>query len=281
MNGSSATKASLIAVLLISIVVPLSNAADVKRAIIRVKGSNIMAGAVDALGKSFMAGHPGYVVVVSGGGTPVGIKALLDQTVEVAAASRKMNDKEREIAEQRKMDVVERRVGWEALALIAHPENPINELSLEQVRKLFIGEYALWSQLGGPESLIIVYTSHPGRAGTAAAFQEIGLKGAAISAGANTKEYFRHISREVAMLEEAIAYFPLSKAVKDEAAQKVKILPIKADKESPAVVPSGKTISDKSYPLIMPLYLCYVRKSGATPSEEFVDYCAAKSLPMY
>ena len=95
--------------------------------------------------------HPNVDVQVSGGGSGVGIKALIDGTVDMANASREMKDEERgQIAAKGAGEVQEYTVGLDALAVYVHKDNPLNEISLKELAEIYGdgGTITAWSQVG-------------------------------------------------------------------------------------------------------------------------------------
>ena len=249
-----------------------------ERSVIRVKGSNVMAGMVDALGKSYMKGHPNTTVVVSGGGKQSGLKALYERAAEVVMSSQRISPQLKAIAARNGVNLAERLIGWDGIALITHPKNPVNDLSIDQVAKIFTGQYNTWSELGGPESLIILYVAETPRSGTGEFFKEFCLKGVPYSKGANTRRYSRYVVKAVAEMEEAIGYCSLAEALQAEKKNLIKIMGIRATPEEEAVVASRKTVEDRRYPLIRPLYLVYDKRLATKGVREFVSYCANKGL---
>jgi phosphate transport system substrate-binding protein len=280
MRKRSALTGFLTVLVLIAVTVFISDTQSADRTIIRVKGSNIMAAAVDRLAKAFTASNPDYTVVVSGGATQAGFDALLKGSCEITPASRKITTFEMDLAKQRELRIGERLVGHEGIGIIVNPKNPVKSLTMDQVRSIFTGKYSVWSQVGGPETLIILFSTKLDRSGTAVFFKSFCLKGAKIAGGTNTKYYFDHVIREVAQTDEAIGYCPFVKAIPAEVAGKIRMLSLKKDEKSPAVVAAPATVEDGSYPLIMPLYFYYIDSPGGKVAR-VVDYCAREGLKMY
>jgi phosphate transport system substrate-binding protein len=119
-----------------------------------------------------MASHAGAQVQVSGGGTGTGIASLLAGTADVANASRPMNDRERvTLSNDRHVEAHETRVALDALAIYVHTENPIASLSMEQLASIYRGQVTRWSEVGGPDRPIVLY-SRENNSGTYAYFKE-------------------------------------------------------------------------------------------------------------
>lgn len=275
MNQRIAAVVGIIVGLFLAVWAPLLEAQEKK--IVRVKGSNVMAGAVDELAKSFAKANPDFTVVVSGGGTVVGLDALLlHRTGEVAMTSRKLFPKELQTAAVEGLKVVENRFGWDGVAVIVHPSNPINELSIDQIKKIFSGEYTSWSQVGGPQTSIILYHVEEQWSGFSGFFRDQVLKEAAFAPASNIKQYIDHVIRSVSLSKDAIGIAPVAKAYPAQSVKKVKLIAVKKDENSPAVAASPTTTVDQSYPLTTSLYFYHVDSAASKHVKQFVDFCVQK-----
>ena len=117
---------------------------------IKIAGSDTMVNLAQAWAEEYMKLYQNVDIQVSGGGSGVGIKALIDGTVDMANASREMKDEERgQIAEKGAGEVAEYTVGLDALAVYVHPDNPLNEISLTELAEIYGdgGTTTTWSQL--------------------------------------------------------------------------------------------------------------------------------------
>lgn len=121
---------------------------------IKVSGSDTMLQVAQRWSEVYMQKYPDVNIQVSGGGSGTGIKALIDGTVDIANASRDMKDEERAtIAEKGLGELHERTVGLDALAVYVHKDNPLNEISLDDLAEIYGegGKITNWSQLGSGE----------------------------------------------------------------------------------------------------------------------------------
>jgi phosphate transport system substrate-binding protein len=247
--------------------------------VVRVKGSNIMANSMEGLAKSFMIDNSGTTVVVSGGGAQVGIDELLSGAVEIAMSSRRIENEELAgVIANSRMKLTERFVGWSGVAVIRSPDVPVEELTLSQVHDIFIGGITNWNRAGGPNRDITVFVQEAPRSGAAVFFQRFVLKGKAFSARANVRRYARTVIKLVAQTDGAIGFAPLDKALQAAGDGSIGLIAIKKSKDSPAVPPTRMTVADRSYPIIMPLFLYYDSESETDSIRRFVEYCAMKGL---
>ena len=102
--------------------------------------------------KLYQTLNPDIQITVTGGGSGTGIASLLNNTVDIANASRQIKEEELEAAHENGVDPVEFVIARDAIAIIVNPENPINELSLEQISDIYAGEINNWFEVGGEKS---------------------------------------------------------------------------------------------------------------------------------
>lgn len=240
---------------------------------ISVKGSDTMVHLTSTWAEQFMAQNPDSQISVTGGGSGTGIAALLNGTTDICASSREIQDKEKELAVQKKIDLVEHAVARDGLAIVVNPANPVGELSMEQLRKIFIGEYANWKEVGGPDLPIIVL-SRESSSGTFVFFQEFVLQKADYTPKARLLAGTSALVQSVAADKGAIAYVGLAFAL--EAKTTVKMVAVKAADDAPAVLPSDETVRAGHYPVARPLYL-YTNGSSSPEVKSFIDFCFSEA----
>ncbi len=258
----------------LGLIASVSHAQGAEKTIVRVRGANTMATMIDKMAKSYMEIHPNCSVAVSGGGIREGFKSLRDKTADVAMATREMNAQEKQLTNSKGIRLVEQLVGWDAIAIIAHPANPVKELTVEQVRKMFTGECTDWNDLGGEILPIVLYVGDATRSGMAEFINESILKGA--PPYANPRRYYPSIVKDVSARADAAGYAPLALALEAKGQGIIKLLAIKKDAESSAITPSRDAIASRSYPLVRPLFLYYDGNSGEKQIKQFAEFCAAK-----
>jgi len=234
-----------------------------------IKGSDTMVHLASRWAEQFMDMHPDMDVSVTGGGSGTGIAALLNGTTDICAASRKMKEKEYKLAEQKKIEPKEFVVARDGIAVVINPANPINELTIQQIGKIYTGAYTNWSQVGGPNEDIIVL-SRESSSGTYVFFQEHVLGKKDYTVQARLMPATSAIIQTVAADKWSIGYVGLGYAL--DAGDKVKILAVKADEKSDAVIPSEATVKDGSYSIARPLHL-YTKGDPEGITKEFLDFC--------
>ena len=114
----------------------------------RIKGSDTVLPIAQQTAERFMTLNPSARVTVTGGGTGVGISALLDQTTDIAMASRAIKFSEKMKAKAAGEDLAEVPIAYDALAVVVHPSNPVKQLTRQQLEDIFRGKVTNWQQVG-------------------------------------------------------------------------------------------------------------------------------------
>lgn len=226
------------------------------RTVIQNKGSDTLVNVAQAWAEEYQKVDPEVAIAVSGGGSGTGIAAMINGTVDIANASRAMKDKEIKMAEEHGQHPVEHVVGYDALAVFIHNDNPANELSFAQLKDIYDreGTAKKWSDLGitvpGCSSDEIVVVSRQNNSGTYAYFKKaiLGKKGKYRSGTLDM-----HGSKDVVDLVEktpcAIGYSGLAYAT-----DHVKMVCVSKE-GAKCISPSVATAVDRSYPIARPLFM--------------------------
>ncbi len=236
---------------------------------VSIKGSDTMVHLVTNWSEAFMKDHPEAELSVTGGGSGTGIAALLNGSTDICAASREMSAEEKAQAAQRGIHPKEIEVGRDAIAVVVHPSNPLNELTLEQLAKIFTGATTQWKDLGGADTPILVL-SRESSSGTYVFFQEHVLKKKDYTPQARLMPATSAIIQAASADAGAIGYVGLGYAA--EAGSKVKVLHIKADANSAAIAPSEASVRDKTYSIARALYF-YVNDPPDPRCDAFIQFC--------
>ncbi|MEN9979209.1 MAG: PstS family phosphate ABC transporter substrate-binding protein [candidate division WOR-3 bacterium] len=141
-----------------------------------VKGSDTMLNLTQRLAEAFSAVRPDVTVSITGGGSGVGINAIINREVDIANASRKIKSKEISSARSNGVNPVEIVIALDGLSVIVNGKNPVSQLTVEQIGAIYRGEITNWNQLGGPNKKIVLYGRQP-NSGTFVFFREEVVKG--------------------------------------------------------------------------------------------------------
>lgn len=215
-----------------------------------IKGSDTMVILGQRLAEEYMARNAGTVVQVNGGGSGTGIAALINGSVDLAQASRAMKDDEKAQAKKaRGADVVERAVALDALGVFVNASNPLQSLTIAQVKDIFQGKTKNWNEVGGPDAPIVLY-GRESSSGTFDYFREHVLAKGDFAPAVQTLQGTAAIINAIARDRNGIGYGGIAYA------KNVYALAI-ADGAKPAVVPSEATVADGTYPLSRKLFFYY------------------------
>lgn len=229
-----------------------------KKVTIRNIGSDTMVNLAQAWAEAYAQVEPTVSIEVSGGGSAVGVAALLNGTAEIANCSRKLDAKEVERAKVNGKNPEEFLVGFDGLAVYVHKSNPISQISLEELSEIYRegGKVNKWADLGintipGAKSDNIIRVSRQNTSATYAYFREAVLgKNADFKQGSLDMNGSKDVVELVAETPGAIGYSGLGNATPD-----VKILPISKKKGDPGVLPSIASVHAKSYPISRGLFV--------------------------
>lgn len=248
------------------------------RTLIQNKGSDTLVNVAQAWAEHYKDVDPSVAVAVTGGGSGTGISALINGTVDIANASRKIKDSEADLARQHGIEPVEFTVGFDALVVFLHENNPIDALSLAQLAEIYgeDGTTETWSQLGvevpGCPSDEIVRVSRQNNSGTYVYFKEAVL-GRARDYKLGSRDL--HGSKDVVDLVEktpcAIGYSGLAYAT-----DHVKMVCIASEDGGGCVSPTTDTAIDGSYPIARPL-LMYTRGEPAGAVKTYLDWVLSEA----
>lgn len=174
--------------------------------IIRIKGSDTMLLLVQRWAEEYMKAHPGISIYTEGGGSATGIRALINGTIDICSASRPWQpDEIKELVEKQGSLGIRILTAKDALSIYLHPENPVRNLSLEQIKNIFIGETTNWKEAGGVDEPIVVLNRNP-NSGTYLFLEQRVLLGAPYSPYAETMPTTSAIVNAVAKNRAAIGY---------------------------------------------------------------------------
>jgi phosphate transport system substrate-binding protein len=232
---------------------------------ITIKGSDTMVILSQRWAEKYMAANMGVVIQVTGGGSGVGIAALINGQTDIADASRQMKQDEKlKLRDRYQTMGVEIPVAKDGLSVYLNESNPVRELSFEQLRDIYIGKIVNWQEVGGVDARITLY-GRENSSGTYAFFKEVVLLGEDFAPNCQTLPGTAAVVNAVAQDASGIGYggAAYAKGIRDCA--------VRRDAASPAVLPSADTVKDGSYPLTRNLYF-YLRKNPDGDIKKFVDW---------
>jgi len=154
---------------------PLSEAQETAKTALRVTGAAMYSDQVQLWANEFTKADPTVSIVVHGSSAGKGLEALFDKNAEVAMVSRVIRPEERKKAEESGLKLETKLIGYAGLAVITHLRNPVSELTLDQLLKIYTGQFTSWQDVGGPAEPIRALSRRVPESGGAVFFQETAL----------------------------------------------------------------------------------------------------------
>lgn len=244
-----------------------------QRTMIQNKGSDTLVNVAQAWAEAYKRVNPNVAIAVSGGGSGTGISALINGTVEIANASRRLTEEEFRLAQEKGFTPKEFVVGYDALAVYVHKDNPLESITLQQLAEIYGegGTIEKWSDLGvtvpGCPSDEIVRVSRQNNSGTYYYFREAVLgEGRDYKLGSRDMHGSKDVVDLVSRTPCAIGYSGLAYSTPE-----VKMLCVAKAEGEPCVRPSEETATDGSYPIARPLFM-YTRGEPTGAVKEYLDW---------
>jgi phosphate transport system substrate-binding protein len=215
---------------------------------ISIKGSDTMVLLGQRWAETYMKKNTGVTIQVTGGGSGVGLSALINGTTNIAESSRPMKDSEKEqLMKNRSLPAIELPVALDGLAVYVHERNPIAELSLEQLKKIYTGVAKNWKDVGGADERIILY-GRENSSGTYAYFKEHVLENADYYPTTQTLPGTAAVINAVSKDARGIGYGGIAYL------KGVKPLKVKKNASTPGVEPTLENVQKNIYPISRFLY---------------------------
>jgi phosphate transport system substrate-binding protein len=237
-------------------------------------GSDTMVNLAQAWAEAYSQVEPGISVEVSGGGSGVGVAALMSGSADLANSSRQLEPEEAAKAKAAGHEPKEFLVGFDGLAIFVHKDNPIQEITVEQLAEIYRegGKINTWSDLGvknipGIKGDDIIRVSRQNNSGTYHYFREtvVGKKND-FKPGSMDMNGSKDVVELVGKTPGSMGYSGLGYATPS-----VKVVKVAKKAGDPAVQPSNATVLDKSYPIARPMFMY---TPGAPPPhiQKYLDW---------
>lgn len=232
------------------------------------KGSDTIVNLALAWAEAYQDVNPAVRISVTGGGSGTGISALINGTVDIANASRRIKPEERESAQGNGIDPIEFVIARDAIAIIVNMENPVDKLSIDQLSDIYSGKINNWTEVGG-EDRPIVRLSRETNSGTHVYFLENVLR----KGNKEDKTLFsmdtlllpssEGISVEIRQNPNAIGYDGLGYVTED-----LKVIAVAEPGSSEYILPSAEAVNQSLYPIARDLYMY----TAGEPTGEVLEY---------
>ena len=206
----------------------------------------------------------GISVLVSGLGSSAGIEAVANGTADIASSSRQVN------ADEQKLGLTEIVIAHDGIAVIVNTDNPVQNLSTDQLRDIYAGKITNWSEVGG-DDLKIQRVNRDEASGTREAFKSIVMDGASFDRGAAVLSGTGQVRDVVSRSAGAIGYISLGFVESKFAETAVRAINVNH------VEPSEKTIASGGYPISRDLYF-YIKGTPSPEAQAYIDYVVSDKI---
>ena len=231
---------------------------------ITVKGSDTMVILAQKWAEVYMKSNPNAAIQVTGGGSGVGISALINGATDIANASRKMKPTEKDKLKARYNTLgVEVACAKDGITIYLHPSNKVKELSIKQLSEIFKGNIKNWKEVGGADADIKLY-GRENSSGTYTFFQENVVKGDYASS-CQTLPGTAAVVNAVKKDPNGIGYGGAAYA------EGIEICKVKKDDNSPAYLATAETIKTGEYPITRYLYM-YLKNRPTGAMKSYIDW---------
>lgn len=249
--------------------VPLTSAQESQKKSLRVNGAGMASDQVNKWAQEFMAKNPEVSITVIGSSAGKGFQALLEGAAEISMMSRQIRPDERKKANEKGVQLVEKSIGQAAIALITSPRNPVNELTLEQVRKIYAGELDNWKQVGGPDEPVRCLTRRIPESGGAVFFWENVLGGEPFGSKTVLTETWDSIIKACSLAQD----LPIGIVPHTRKLVGAKLLSIKRDDASRSASANDENVKTKSYPIILTFSFAWDGRANDPAIVKFAEFC--------
>ena len=230
---------------------------------VTVKGSDTMVILAQRWAEEFMKKNAPTKVQVTGGGSGTGVAALINGTTDIAMSSRPMKEAESDKLRTRFNSTGnEVAVARDGVTFYVHESSPLDSLTMEQLRGIYLGDITNWKEVGGPDAPIVVY-SRENSSGTYVFVKDNLLNGEDFASSAQTLPGTAAVVNAVSKEKHGIGYggAAYAKGIKE----------LKVNSGSGAIAPTAENIKSGKYPLSRDLYF-YLRGKPAGEVKAFIDF---------
>lgn len=216
------------------------------------KGSDTLLVLAQRWAEAYQQQHPEVIIAIGGGGSGTGFAALINKQINLADSSREIKQKEIDQAQEKGINPVEWKVAIDGIIVIVHKDNPIEYLTLDQLKSIYNGSFTRWKEVGEDESIMVTY-GRQSNSGTYIFWHEFILKKDDYRSDMQSLNGNADIVEAVINDRNGIGYVGVAYA--ESRKNEVKIVPIKIDLTSESIIPTHNTISEETYPISRFLYI--------------------------
>ncbi len=227
-----------------------------------IKGSTTVLPIAQKVSEAYMKEKPEVKISLSGGGSGNGIKAIIDGTTNIGNASRFIKDKEVKLAMEKGSYPVPFRVAYDCIVPVVHPSNNLENLTLDQLKAIYMGKVDNWSEIGGPDKKVVVI-SRDTSSGTYEVWEKKVMEKERVYPGALLQASNGAVVQAVSKNKNAIGYIGLGYMTGD-------IKPLTVN----GIQGSKDTTLNGTYPISRPLFM-FTRGWPEGDTLDFINYLVA------
>jgi phosphate transport system substrate-binding protein len=228
-----------------------------------IKGSTTVLPIAQAVLEAYMKENKGVQISLSGGGSGEGIKALIDQSTDIADSSREIKKEEIELAESKGVKPVAHIIAYDAIMPVVNPKNNVQGLSIDQLSQIYQGKITNWKEVGGAD-LKIVVISRDSSSGTFDSWDNFVMKKARVAPTAQMLASNGAVVTAVSKNKYAIGYLGMGYVNSSVKGLKVN-----------GVMASAQTALSRQYPMSRELYMY----TNGKPKGEVAKFIAFVKSP--
>ena len=228
-----------------------------------IKGSTTVLPVAQMASEAYMKANPGVSISLSGGGSSNGIKGIIDGTTQIGNSSRFIKQSEVKLAVDKGVYPVPFRIAMDCIVPVVHPKNPVRNLTVDQLREIYMGKIRNWREVGGENRKIVVIT-RDSSSGTFEAWKKLVMNKKRVIPNALTVPSNGGLVQSVATTKGALGYIALG-YVNDN----VKTLTVNG------VTGSAETTLSGRYPVARPLYM-FTQGWPSGLSLDFLNFLLSK-----
>jgi phosphate transport system substrate-binding protein len=247
-------------------------AAGQDKKIVRISGAGLLSEVVETIREGYAPTNSSCDITVIGATTGIGFRKMIEGEAELAMMTRKVTSEEAKLAEAKGVSLSSKFIGKIGLAVVTNAKNPVSQLTADQLAKVFTGEIANWSLVGGPNEPIKVTIRAVPETGAGVLFQDVVLKGAPYAKDAQVMSSY-NTTVLVCGKSLAIGYIPTTTVHFDKLRERgVKILKISKDANSEPYQLSSGVARESLYPISVDFILYWNSKTESSCTKGFADF---------
>ncbi len=243
--------------------------------LVRITGASLLEPVVEQWSRSFDGSNRGWDAKFAASTTGEGFARWLEGKSDLVMASRQMIPKEIEGAKQKGLVAAERFMGTVCLAIVTNVDNPVNSLTMDQLKKIYTGEIKTWKDVGGRDEPIMVTTRAVPETGAGIMFQQQVLGGAPYTPEQVVMKRYKHTALTCSNNHPAIGYIPTTSiyfTVKRP--ERLKVLGLIVDGRSEPIHPRPGVAVSTEYPISVPFYYYWNANTDKEKIGRFAEFCA-------